>query len=371
MKKLLLILITFLAINTTFAQKYEFTPVKDILASSVKNQGNTGTCWSFSTSSFVESEIKRISGLNINISEMYFVRNTYTIKAWDYVMRQGHAQFGQGGLAHDVNNAIRKFGMVPNSAFSGLLNGQKTYNHAEMFTLLKTTLDDYIKSDTKKSASNWQTDVNNILDTYMGKNPTTFTYKGKLFTPATFAAYTKYNPDNYVTITSFMQQPFYSKFILNIPDNFSNGYFYNVPLNVMIGVINTAIANGFTVDLDVDVSEPTFSAKDGIAVLPLNKADNAISLKEIKPEQNVTQLSRQNNFEDFSTTDDHLMQITGMLTDQKGNTYYKVKNSWGTKFANGGYVYMSKEYAKMKTISIMVSKDAISKDLRGLLKLYN
>ena len=369
MKKLFFILFAFLAINSSFAQKYEFTSVKDIYVSPVKNQGNTGTCWSFATSSFVESEIKRISGLDIDISEMYFVRNTYTIKAWDYVMRQGHAQFGQGGLAHDVNNAIRKFGMVPNSVFSGLLNGQKSYNHAEMFTLLKTTLDDYIKSDGKKSATSWQTSVNNILDTYMGKNPTTFIYKGKMFTPATFAAYTKYNPDAYVTITSFMQQPFYSKFILNIPDNFSNGYFYNVPLNDMIGVIDTAIANGFTVDLDVDVSEPTFSAKYGVAVLPLKATDKSVCLKEIRPEQKVTQLSRQKNFEDFKTTDDHLMQITGLVTDQKGNTYYKVKNSWGSKWAYGGYIYMSKAYAKMKAISIMVHKDALSKDLKTLLKL--
>jgi len=203
----------------------------------------------------------------------------------------------------------------------------------------------------------------------MGKNPTTFTYQGKMFTPATFAAFTKYNPDDYVSITSFMQQPFYSKFILNIPDNFSNGYFYNVPLKDMIGAINTAIANGFTVALDVDISEPTFSAKDGVAVLPLNDVDNSKCLKEIKPEQVVTQLSRQKSFEDFSTTDDHLMQITGLVTDQKGNTYYKVKNSWGTKWANGGYIYMSKAYAKMKIISIMVHKDALSKDLKNLLKL--
>ncbi len=369
MKKILIILFTFLAIKTSIAQKYEFTPVKDIQVSSVKNQGNTGTCWSFSTSSFVESEIKRISGLDVNISEMYFVRNTYTIKAWDYVMRQGHAQFGEGGLAQDVNNAIKKFGMVPRSVFTGLLNGQKIYNHQEMFALLKTTLDDYIKSDAKKSASDWQTAINNILDTYMGKNPTTFIYKGKMFTPATFAAFTKYNPDDYVTITSFMQQPFYSKFILNIPDNFSNGYFYNVPLNDMTGAINTAIANGFTVELDVDVSEPTFSAKYGIAVLPLKAEDNKKSLTEIVPEKVVNQLSRQKNFEDFKTTDDHLMQITGLLTDQKGNTYYKVKNSWGTKWANGGYIYMSIPYAKMKVISIMVNKNALSKELKGLLKL--
>jgi len=210
--------------------------------------------------------------------------------------------------------------------------------------------------------------INTILDTYMGKNPLTFSYKGSVYTPQTFAAITKLNPDDYVTITSFTQQPFYSKFILNIPDNFSNGFFYNVPLNDMMGVINTALANGYTVALDVDVSEPTFSSRNGIAVLPLNADDDKKSLTEIVPEQKGTQLSRQQAFENYSTTDDHLMHITGMLTDQNGNTYYKVKNSWGTKLANGGYVYMSEAFTRMKAISIMVHKDAISKELKGLLK---
>jgi len=325
MKKLILkkvftlLVITFVSVSA-FAQKYTFTPIKDIEVTSVKNQGHTGTCWSFSTSSFVESEIKRLSGLDINVSEMYFVRNTYTVKAWDYVMRQGHTQFSEGGLAHDVTNAIRKFGMVPREVFNGLINGQNSYDHQEMFTLLKTTLDDYIKSENKKGSAEWKTAMNSILNTYMGKNPITFNYKGSIYTPQTFAAITKFNPDDYVTITSFTQQPFYSKFILNIPDNFSNGSFYNVPLNDMMGVINTALANGFTVALDVDVSEPTFSSKNGIAVLPLNANDYKKSLTEIVPEQNVTQLLRQQAFENYSTTDDHLMHITGMLTDQNGNT---------------------------------------------------
>lgn len=369
MKKLCLVLFTFLVITSSFAQKYAFSTVKDIQATSVKNQGHTGTCWSFSTSSFVESEIKRLSGMDIAISEMYFVRNTYTVKAWDYVMRQGNTQFGEGGLAHDVTNSVRKFGMVPRSVFSGLINGQKNYDHQEMFTLLKNTLDEYIKSDNKKGSAEWKMAINSILDTYMGKNPVTFSYKGSMYTPQTFAAITKFNPDDYVTITSFTQQPFYSKFILNIPDNFSNGSFYNVPLNDMIGVINTALANGYTVALDVDVSEPTFSSSNGVAVLPLNSADNQKSLTEIVPEQKVSQLSRQQAFENYSTTDDHLMHITGMLTDQNGTTYYKVKNSWGTHRANGGYVYMSEAFTRMKAISIMVHKDAISKELKGLLKL--
>lgn len=369
MKKLLLLFVVFTISASTIAQKYQFTPVKDISATSVKNQGDTGTCWSFSTTSFVESEIKRLSGMDIDVSEMYFVRNTYLLKAWNYVMRQGTAQFSEGGLAHDVNNAISEFGIVPRNVYSGLLNGQDSYNHEKMFALLKNTLDDYIKSDSKKGAQEWQTEINHILDTYIGKNPISFNYENNLYTPKTFATYTKFNPDNYVSITSFTQKPFYSKFILNIPDNFSNGSFYNVPINEMMNVINTALANGFTVALDVDVSELTFSSKYGIAVLPLNAIENEKSLTEIVKEQDVTQLSRQQNFENYSTTDDHLMHITGMLTDQNGKTYYKVKNSWGTDAANSGYVYMSQDFAKMKFISVMVHKDALSKGLRNFLKL--
>ena len=369
MKKIFLVLFAFIITAPIFSQKYTFTVVKDIQATSVKSQGHTGTCWSFSTSSFVESEIKRLSGLDIPVSEMYFVRNTYMLKAWNYVMRQGNAQFGEGGLAHDVTNAVREFGIVPRDEFTGLLNDQKSYDHEEMSTLLKTTLDEFIKSDAKKSARDWEDAINQILDTYMGKNPITFNYNGNIYSPKTFVEMTKFNPDDYVSITSFTQQPFYSKFILNIPDNFSNGSFYNVSVNDMIGVINTALANGFTISLDVDVSEPTFSAKNGVAVLPLNADDNTKSLTEIVPEQNVTQLSRQQNFENYTTTDDHLMHITGMLTDQKGTTYYKVKNSWGNTLANGGYVYMSEIYAKMKFISVMVHKDALSKELKALLKL--
>jgi len=369
MKKLLFYLFVFLVASTIEAQKYQFTPVKDILASSVKNQGNTGTCWSFATNSFVESEIKRLSGMTIDISEMYFVRNTYNLKAWNYVMRQGTAQFSEGGLAHDVTNAVREFGIVPRAVFLGLQNDQTNYNHQELFNLLKNTLDNYIKSADKKGAAQWQSAIDSLLNHYIGANPVSFTYDKNVYTPKTFAAFTKFNPDDYVSITSFTQKPFYSKFILNIPDNFSNGNFYNIPLNELVNVINTALANGFTVALDVDVSEPSFSSKYGVAVLPLNAKDNEKSLTEIVKEQEVTQLLRQQNFEDYSTTDDHLMHITGMLTDQNGKTYYKVKNSWSTKAANGGYVYMSLPFIKMKTISVMVNKDALSMSLKTFLKL--
>jgi len=284
-------------------------------------------------------------------------------------MRQGHTQFSEGGLAHDVTNAIRKFGMVPREVFSGLINDQKSYDHEEMFTLLKNTLDEYINSKNKKGSAEWKMAMNTILDTYMGKNPVTFSYKGSMYTPQTFAAITKFNPNDYVTITSFTQQPFYSKFILNIPDNFSNGSFYNVPLNDMMGVINTALANGYTVALDVDVSEPTFSSKNGIAVLPLNADDDKKSLTEIVPEQKVTQLNRQQAFENYSTTDDHLMHATGMYKNESDEIYFKIKNSWGPYRPYNGYLYMSENFVIYKTIAILVNKSAIPQELKDKLNI--
>ena len=171
-------------------------------------------------------------------------------------------------------------------------------------------------------------------------------------------------PEDYVSITSFTQAPFYSKFILNIPDNWSNGSFYNVPLNEMISTIDNALQNGFTVELDCDVSERTFSSKDGVAVIPEDSENNIKALQGVYPEKNITQEYRQAEFENYNTTDDHLMHITGMLRDQNGTKYYKVKNSWGTdesRNANGGYVYFSESFMKLKTISIMVHKDAVPK----------
>jgi len=366
------IILTSLFICTSifvFAQNYQFTNVKDLEATSVKNQGYTGTCWSFSTSSFLESEIERITGKDIEISEMYSVRNTYDKKAWNYIMRQGHAQFGEGGLAHDVINSVKDFGMVPESVFTGLLKSQKQYNHAEMIAVLKSMLKTYIKNPGKKLSPNWKKSVDAILDEYIGKNPKTFMYKGKEYTPKSFAKMTKINTSNYITLTSFTQQPFYSSFILNIPDNFSNGSFYNLPLNEYTNVVNYAINHGYTVALDVDVSEPTFSAKYGVAVEPKYKAENKKSLTNIVDELTINQTYRQQEFENYDTTDDHLMHITGLIKDQNGKVYYKVKNSWGTSLANGGYIYMSPAYFKLKSISILLNKDALPKNIKEKLHL--
>jgi bleomycin hydrolase len=182
----------------------------------------------------------------------------------------------------------------------------------------------------------------------------------KSLTPKQFLTANKLNLDDYVTITSFTNAPFYSKFILNIPDNFANGSFYNVPLDEFVQNIDNALDKGYTLALDSDVSEATFS-RDGIAVVPENESDTKAILKEIKPEKNVTQEYRQAEFENYDTQDDHLMHIVGKAVDQKGNHYYKVKNSWGTNAGKNGFFYMSVPYIRLKAISVMVNKNGLIK----------
>ena len=365
MKKLY-ILVTLLVFSfSNYAQDaYQFTEVIDLEATPVISQGRTGTCWSFSSTSFLESEIIRLTGKQIDLSEMYTVRNTYPLKADNFVMRQGKAQFSEGGLAHDVINSVQNYGLVPNVAYSGLFPSEENHSHAEMVAILESMLKTYVDNPGKKLTKNWKLAIDAVLDVYLGKNVSRFTYEGTLYTPMSFLEMTKIKPADYVTITSFSHAPFYSKFILNIPDNWSNGGMYNVPLDEMMATVDYALQQGYTVELDCDVSERTFSSKDGVAVIPKDSENNVKALQGIYPEMTITQEYRQDEFENYTTTDDHLMHITGLLRDQNGTKYYKVKNSWGTdesRNANGGYVYFSEAFMRLKTISVMVHKDAVPK----------
>lgn len=354
---------TVVKVHIPTEQKYEFTTVIDIEASAVKSQGNTGTCWSFSTSSFLESEIFRSSGKMIDISEMYNVRNAYMDKSWNYVMRQGKIQFSEGGLAHDVMNSVQKNGLQPEIAYSGLLGNAKMHNHAKIVPDLKKVLDAYIKNDKNSKHSNWKVAVDSILTVHLGTPSATFNYEGIEYNSMSFLKMTKIKPNNYITLTSFLHRPFHTEFVLNIPDNFSNGSFYNIPLNELVDGVDIALAKGYTLALDCDVSEKTFSSKYGVAILPNNPNETEKSLTYIVKEKDITPEFRQEEFENFNTTDDHLMHIVGLVKDQNGTEYYKVKNSWGTnsnRIGNNGYVYMSKAFFKLKTISVMVHKDAVS-----------
>nr|WP_235906146.1 C1 family peptidase [Patiriisocius marinistellae] len=345
-------------------EAYTFRTVIDLETTPVISQGRTGTCWSYSSTSFLESEIIRLTGKEVDLSEMYTVRNTYPKKLENFVMRQGKSQFSEGGLAHDVMNSVASYGLVPAESYSGLFASETLHNHAELVAVLKAMGETYIENPARKLSKKWKPATEAVLDIYLGKNVTNFSFEGKQYTPQSFAKAMKIDPTDYITVTSFTHAPFYRPFILNIPDNWSYGSMYNVPLNEMITTIDNALSKGFTVELDCDVSEKTFSSKNGVAVIPASEMNNTQALTSIYPERNVTQEYRQDEFENFTTTDDHLMHITGKLLDQKGNTYYKVKNSWGTdesKNANGGYVYFSEAYMKLKAISITLHKDAVPK----------
>ncbi len=353
-------------------QEYEFSTIIDIEASAVKSQGITGTCWSFSASSFLESEIYRKSGEFIDISEMFNVHNTYHMKAWNYVMRQGKIQFSEGGLAHDVMNSVQMNGMVPESAYSGLLTGAKRHDHSKIVPQLKTVLDAYIKDGKDSKYPDWEKATDSILDIELGNLPQVFVYKGVTYTPQKFLEMTEIEVSDYVTLTSFNHVAYNTEFVLNIPDNFSNGSFKNIKLDQLVEATDEALKNGYTLALDCDVSEKTFSQKHGLAVVPKDLENNKKALTYIVEEAEISEEYRQSEFENYNTTDDHLMHIVGLVKDQNGTEYYKVKNSWGStgdRVGNGGYVYMSKPFFRLKTISVMVHKNAIPESIKKDLKI--
>lgn len=381
MKKYSALLLFFFIGITSYSQTYEFQTIKDIEALPVISQDKTGTCWSFSSTSFLEAEILRITGKKMDLSEMYNVKYTYLDKAENYVMRQGKAQFGEGGLNHDVINSAKKYGIALEDTYSGKLNPNDKFDHSKMVEELEAIVKKAV-ADTPANYPAWRKDYLATLDNYMGKYDAedsllsqkyqldnVSTKANKSLSPKQILENSKLKLDDYVTITSFTHEPAYSKFILNIPDNFSNGSFYNLPLDEFVQNIDNALENGYTLALDADVSEPTFSAKTGIAVMPFNPKDVTAILTEIKQEKTVTPESRQQAFENYSTTDDHLMHIVGKVKDQKGNIYYKVKNSWGTKSGKDGYIYMSIPYVRMKAISVMLHKDGLMKTTKKALSL--
>jgi bleomycin hydrolase len=354
---------------------YSFKLEKKLEATPVKNQQNTGTCWSFSTTSFVESELMRLGQGTHDLSEMFTVRQIYLEKALNYMRRQGKAQFSEGSLSHDVMNVVRKYGALPQSAFDGLNNGDKEYDHAELEAVLQGMLDGMMS--TKANLSNhWKQSVEAVLDVYLGEVPENFQHNGKSYTAKTFAdEVLKINPDDYVELTSYEHHPFYKICVLEIPDNFSNGFYYNVPIEDLETITDNAVTLGYSVAWDCDVSETGFSQKNGLAILPdkswnsMTKDEKDAAFKSPVPQQKVTQAMRQTTFDNYSTTDDHLMHITGIAKDSQGNRYYQVKNSWGAQGEYDGYLYASKAYFQLKTVAVMVRKEAIPKQIKEKLGL--
>ncbi len=331
----------------------KFTPVIELKATSVKNQSATGTCWCFATTSFIESELLRTGKGEFDLSEMFVVRQNYIDKLDDNYLRQGKGNLGQGGLSHDWMKIFTEVGIVPDEVYNGLNYGSPTHNHGELNSFINAVA--AVPVQRKNESAQYHDIVNGILDTYLGKVPESFTYKGVNYTPKSFAQSLGINPDDYVEITSFTHFPFYSQGVLEVPDNWRMSQFYNVPLNELTEIMDYSLKNGYTVNWDGDVSEKGFSYSKGVATFP---------------EANVTQEMRQSGYENFTTTDDHLMHITGISTDQDGGKYYITKNSWGTERNSfGGYLNMSENYVRAKTIFIMVNKNSIPPAIRTKLGL--
>lgn len=349
-----------------------FTIEKNNTATSVKNQAITNTCWCFSTISLIESQCLKNNFGEFDLSEMYSVRNVYFEKAKNYVLRQGHAQFSEGGLGHDLIRSTSTYGAMPEEVYSGLKPGQQQHNHIKLAADLKKYLDSII--NIKPLPDNWIAGYKAILDDAIGVPPENFKYNGRGFTPKTFAAEVlKFDADDYVNITSFTHHNYYEPFILEVPDNFSNGAYYNVPLNEMIQLTKDAINKGYSVLWDADVSNDGFQQKLGSAVdlenVPAGiKTKKGIMAGEIK-EGKIDAGRRQTLFENLTTQDDHLMHITGFSKSKSGNRFFLVKNSWGNVGPMDGYINVSEAYFGINTISLVVPKAALSKAILEKLKI--
>lgn len=348
---------------------YTFSDVKRNDAVAVENQCATGTCWSFATTSFLESEVLRMTGKRIDLSEMYTVRMTYPRKADSFVRFQGTQQFGPGGLSHDVIDAMQEFGLVPESAFSGFINGQKTYDHGTLDAELKKQVDLVLSQHLNASDNSWKLRIDEMLNRGIGLPPVNFTYDNKSYTPASFRDEMGLNPSDYVSLSSFNHHAFYKQFVLEVPDNWAKGRFYNLPLEELMRVMREAVMNGYTLAWDADVSEDGFSFSEGMALLPKKVEDAQEMRKKRIIEVVPSQADRQSEFDQFKTTDDHLMHIIGVAKDETGALYFITKNSWGTGNIYEGYQYVSEAYAAMKTVGILLHKDAIPNDIRKKLGL--
>lgn len=368
--------------------EFQFTTVKEIPITSIKNQASSGTCWSFSGLAMIESELLRMGKGEYNLSAMYVARKNYEDKAKKYVRMHGATNFGPGGAFADVLDCIRYYGIVPEDAYRALNYGEKNHKHGEMDNLLKAYVEVVVKNPNKKLSTAWYKGYDGILDAYMGEVPANFTYNGIQYTPQSFAQSLGIKAEDYISITSFTHHPFYTTFPIEVPDNWRWAESYNLPLEEMMQVVDNALENGYTVAWASDVSEKGFNRK-GIAVVPdvdakegpgsdqahwlglsQKERENAVNtLSGPVPEKNITQEMRQVEFDNYLTTDDHGMLLYGIAKDQNGSKYYMVKNSWGTENTYKGTWYASVPFVSFKTTNIVVHKDALPKSIKNKLNI--
>ena len=367
---------------------YLFKEVVRHSASPVESQGQTGTCWSFSALSFLESEVMRINKTDepIVLSEMFIVRKAYEEKAKKYVRMDGKTNFGEGGAFHDIPYVIKNFGIVPRSVYSGLKKKSDTYNHSDMFKDMNSIVQEANTSGVGVRTE-WVEAYNAILDEGLGELPESFKYDGERYTAVSFYKMLGINMEDYVSLTSFTNHQMHSKCMLQIPDNWLWEESYNVTVDELFQSTIAALKSGYTVAWGADVSEEGFSFRNGIAIVPDDNAQIKIEGEDNKnfsdagadkfseaflnpvKEVSVTQEMRQKGYDEKETTDDHGMHIIGYSVDNKGRVFFLVKNSWGTSNYPEGYLYVSESYFKLKTINIYLHKEAVSDQLRSKIGL--
>ena len=362
--------------NGSLNSKFIFTEVIDLDRTSVKAQGSAGTCWSYSGNSFIESEMIRNGKKPVDIAEIFTARQVYLGKARNYILLNGTANLGDGAELHDVMNILRKNGAMPQSAYNLEDYGKGNVKSGEMQKKVKEILDNYLKNPKNKTAS-WVKDINDYMDSQLGKIPDNFDFQGKIYTPQTFAKEViGIDANDYVEISNYKDNPYYEKMVQPVTDNWSSDQLYNVPMNEMTNAVDFALSKGYTIGWATDVSEPFFSWKNGVAHVP-----NVEDLYEISDdlkksifdgplkEKEITEDLRLEGLYTLNTTDDHGMHIVGKAKDQNGKEYYKVKNSWGETNDYKGYLYVTKAYVQLKTTALMLNKNSLNKDLRSKLKV--
>ena len=347
---------------------YQIKPIFALGVTDVKDQGHSGPCWSYTGASFLESEMMKKKKQPVDLSEIYTARKVYLEKAINYLRMHGALTWGDGGELHDIINIYRKYGAVPQSIYTGLINGATVNNFNEM----QKDLEGYLKGivESEKVPADWKEVFEQKLDTYLGAVPKTFLYNGKMYDPKSFAKeVVGLEDEKYIEMLSVEHKPKYQNTLMAVPDNWSYDYAFNVNMEDIIRTIDYALSKGYTVAWAADVSEKYFSWKNGLALVPekdykdLTEAEQKDYFHVYWNEKEITPALRQQGFDNYETTDDHAMHIVGLAKDQKGREYYIVKNSWGADNDNKGYLYVSKNYVRYKTMSILVNEKGTPKDL--------
>ena len=392
MNKFLLMAVAAVCSLPTMAQKADslvFTTVLENPVTSIKNQNNSGTCWSYSALAFLESEVlkKDPSKTDIDLCESFLVSKTYTDRADRNVRTHGDASFSQGGSFYDAIFCMERYGFIPEGIMPYPITpyGDSLFNFTNFFPPMEAYIKAIATSNAKKINPIWKKDVQGMLDNYFGECPTEFEYKGKKYTPQSFVKdYLQLDPNDYVSLTSYTHHPFYTQFVLEIQDNWRWATSYNLPLDEFMRVMEEGVKKGYTFAWGADVSEDGFSRRTGknkcVATVPDTKASAGVGSDQSRwtgekagakiaqadaaGEKVITQEMRQEGYDNWTTTDDHGMQIYGIAKDQNGKEYFMMKNSWGEYGPYKGFWYVSKPYVAYKTMNIVINKNAIPKDIR-------